>query len=107
MGDKYYLHCIEVDDALGLAEAMKIARKICNKICHQWYHDDIDKCYRFRNIVRSKFNLYTFKKQKYSANVMLLIGKLKEESVQAEAAPAVEGLGVIVKGNGLELETRP
>jgi len=89
MGDKYYLHYLEVDDKLGLPAAMKISKRICEGRKKYWFHDEKAHVYRFRNIPRSYFKWETFKSHSIEPGVQGIIGKLNEQA--REDTPTITG----------------
>ena len=90
MGDKYYLHYLEVDDSKGLPAAMKTAKRICGGLRRYWYHDEKAHVYRFRNIPRTLFKWETFKSHALEPGVRGSIGKLKDEPI-GEPLASIEG----------------
>ena len=82
MGDKYYLHYLEVDDSKGLPAAMKISKRICQGRKKYWFHDEDKHVYRFRNLPRTLFKWETFKSHTLEAGVRGIIGKLNEQAIE-------------------------
>ena len=81
MGDKYYLFCVDVDERIGLSNAIATARDICHKMPKSWLHlshrvPGEPGIFRFKNIPKNRFRCVTFTSQTVRPGVKIAIGKL-------------------------------